>query len=133
MLSRRSIFGASAAAVAVAAMPMAVAALPAPLSAGEANAYAERESAAINAIVARLNAGQYSEDVWDAWADRDARFHAWAESLPLAPEFARAKAIAFRTIYARNGGLDEFLDDSATTDNRLALQVIKCILNGGLN
>lgn len=129
MLSRRHLFAAGAAVVA-ASVPAVANALPAPLSAGEANAYAERESAAINAIVARLNAGNYSEEVWDVWAARDARFHAWAESLPLTPAFARAKAIAFRTIYARNGGLEGFLDDSATTDNRLALQVIKCVLGG---
>lgn len=131
MLSRRSMFGVSAAVVA-ASVPFAVNAMPAPLSADEATAYAQRESEAINTLVARLNGGNYPESVWEAWEERDTHFLKWAENLPIGPAYAKAKAIAFSTIYARNGGLDEFLDNNPTTDSRLALQVIKSVL-GGLN
>lgn len=131
MLSRRHLLGVTGAVIAASA-PLAVNAMPVPLSAEEATAYAEQEGQAINALVARLNAGNYPESVWDEWEARDARFHKWAEGLPMIPSYAKAKAIAFRTIFDRNGGLDEFLDDTPTTDTRLALQVIKCVL-GGLN
>lgn len=132
MLSRRHLFGASAVAIAAVALPVAAGAVSFPVSADAAIAYAEQESRAINAIVDRLNAGRFPQEEWDVWEERDTRFLTWAEGLPLTPEYARAKAIAFRTIYDRNGGVNTFLDDMPTTDNRLALQVIKCVL-GGLN
>jgi hypothetical protein len=125
-LNRRTLFGATAA-MAVAATPVAARAL-APMVSDEAYAYAVREGREINAIVARLNRGGYSDQEWEAWEARDLRFLTWAERLPLTPDFARAKAVAFASIYERNGGVDEFLDPDATTDVRLAFQVVKCLL-----
>lgn len=132
MLNRRDLFAASAV-VAVAAVPVAASgAASFPISGEAATAYAQQEAAAINQIVERLNAGRYPEEEWSAWEQRDNQFMMWAESLPISPDYARAKAIAFRSIYDRNGGLDAFLDHNRTTDSRLALQVVKCMI-GGLN
>lgn len=126
-LNRRTLFGATVALGAVAALPAAAAANP-HTSGEEAYNYAVREAREINATAARLNRGGYAESEWEAWEARDLRFLTWAENLPLTHDFARAKAIAFKSIYDRNGGVDEFLDDGSTTDCRLVLQVLKCVL-----
>lgn len=123
-LNRRHLFAAAPALVVVGF------AAPALASAGadDALAYAVRESREINAIVARLNSLNCGDDEWDAWVARDNAFMKWAEALPVTPQFAKAKAVAFRTIYDRNGGIDEFCAGEATTDVRLARQIIKCTL-----
>lgn len=124
-MNRRSLFSLA---------PAALVAMVNPATAGadDALAYAISESREISLSVARLNGLPGANDAeWEAWEARDTAFLAWAESLPITPDFAKAKAIAFRTIYDRSGGLDEYLDDEPCTDARRALQVIKCVLGAG--
>lgn len=122
-MNRRNLFALAPAAFVAMASPAAA------TGADDALAYAISESREISLTVARLNnLPGVNEAEWEAWEARDTAFLTWAERLPLTPDFAKAKAIAFRTIYDRGGGLDEFLMEKATTDQRLALQIVKCLL-----
>lgn len=122
-LDRRALF-----AIASAATLLPAAAMAAPAPTASALSYAVRESAALQKMARGLDWADDAEA--EAWAARDDRFLAWAENLPLTPENAKVKALVFQHIYA--DGVDEFIDGAGTTVERLALQIIKCVL-GGLN
>lgn len=124
-LNRRSLLGAAPAAAAVA---MALPALALPTNGRDAYEYAVREAREIGQITDRMNSRNTTDADWESWEARDTRFLDWAERLPLTPDYARARAVAFSSLYERNGGIDEFLDSTPTTDARLALQIIKCVL-----
>lgn len=118
-LNRRTLFGATASLGLVVAIP------------GSAQALASYEEAlrefeALRAMEVRLNAGRFDDAEWDVWQRRHDRFLDAAEALPNTPENARIKALAFKAIYRED--LDDFLGDGATTDKRLALQIIQSML-----
>ena len=89
---------------------------------------AKREAAAVSAMGKAVNEKVGATDAeWDAWSQRETRFVAWAESLPLTPENAQIKAVAFATIYDYD--LNDFIDhQNDAADHRLALQIIKTLL-----
>lgn len=85
-----------------------------------------REFEALRAMEVRLNGGRFDDAEWDVWQRRHDRFLDAAEALPNTPENARIKALAFKAIYRDD--MDDFLDQDATTDRRLALQIIQSML-----
>lgn len=85
----------------------------------------EAEFAAVEALAERANATT-DQAVHSEWIARDEAVLGRVEALPNAPENALIKALAVAHIYSdRSGG--GFAED-ATTDVRLAAQVVQCLL-----
>ncbi len=120
-MDRRNLLTLGAAA---AAMPVAIA-LPAAAGTG-GYATALREFHALDQIGKRLNGDGHDHREWCAWQDREARFLALAEALPITPENAKIKALALMAIYRED--MEDFLSGENTTDKRLAVQIVQSLL-----
>lgn len=86
----------------------------------------EAEFAAVYALGERANDSTDLTHI-DEWAARDDALLNRVEALPCTPENARIKALAVAHIHRSSGGAYPI---DATTDVRLAAQVVACIVGG---
>lgn len=127
MLSRRSMFGASAAAI-IASVPVASVA-----SAVPDHSWFLAEAHNILRLTSAMNANPQDDALGEEWDRRFEAFLTRIEALPLTPENAPIRALGIAVIHNDDPDLEEFSEGSkGPTDMRLAGQMVLS-LRGGLN